>query len=85
MKNVLVGSPAVLITDKIHCNKYSGTRRVMSVRYPGSKISTRLNLSPVKHVLFSRVTGVVRFVGILDENITAPDTYVGIKTDDHSK
>ena len=28
---------------KIHCNKYLGTHRVMSVRYPGSKISTRFN------------------------------------------
>ena len=31
------------------------------------------------------IAGIVKFVGILDENITAPDTYVGIKTDDHSK
>ena len=39
-KNVLVGSPAVLIRDEIHCNEYPGTRRVMSVGYPGSKFST---------------------------------------------
>ena len=32
-KNVLVGSPAVLVRDEIHCNKYPGTRRVMSVGY----------------------------------------------------
>ena len=44
-KNVLVGSPAVLIRDEIHCNKYPGTRRVMSVGYPGSKISSRFNPS----------------------------------------
>ena len=43
MKNVLVGSPAVLVRDEIHCNEYPGTRRVMNVRYPGSKISTRFN------------------------------------------
>ena len=42
-KNVLVGSPAVLIRDEIHCNEYPGTRRVMSVGYPGSKFSTRFN------------------------------------------
>ena len=42
-KNVLVGSPAVLIRDKIHCNEYPGTRWVMSVGYPGSKFSTRFN------------------------------------------
>ena len=47
MKNVLVGSPAVLLRDKIHCNKYPGTRRVMSVGYPGSIISTRFN--PTQH------------------------------------
>ena len=44
-KNVLVGSPAVLVRDEIHCNEYPGTRRVMSVGYPGSKISTRFNPS----------------------------------------
>ena len=44
-KNLLVGSPAVLVRDKIHCNKYPGARRVMSVGYPGSKISTRFNPS----------------------------------------
>ena len=42
-KNVLVGSPAVLIRDEIHCNEYPGTRRVMNVGYPGSKFSTRFN------------------------------------------
>ena len=42
-KNVLVGSPAVLIREKIHCNEYPGTRRVMSVGYPGRKFSTRFN------------------------------------------
>ena len=42
-KNVLVGSPAVLVRDEVHCNKYPGTRRVISVEYPGSKISTRFN------------------------------------------
>ena len=42
-KNILVGSPAVLVRDKIHCNKYPSTRRVMSVGYPSSKISTRFN------------------------------------------
>ena len=31
------------------------------------------------------VVGVVKFVGILDENTSAPDTYVGVKTDDNSK
>ena len=31
------GSPAVLVTDEIHCNKYPGTRRIMNVGYPGSK------------------------------------------------
>ena len=42
-KNILVGSPAILVRDEIHSNKYSGTRRVMNVGYPGSKISTRFN------------------------------------------
>ena len=42
-KNVLVGSPAVLVRDEIHCNEYPGTRWVMSVGYPGRKISTRFN------------------------------------------
>ena len=42
-KNVLVGSLAALVRDEIHCNEYPGTRRVMSVRYPGSKFSTRFN------------------------------------------
>ena len=42
-KNVLTGSSAVLIRDEIHCNEYLGTRRVMSVGYPGSKFSTRFN------------------------------------------
>ena len=42
-KNILVGSPAVLVRDEIHCNEYPGTRRVMNVGYPGSKISTRFN------------------------------------------
>ena len=42
-KNVLVGSPAVLIRDEIHCNEYPGTRRVMSVGYLGSKFSARFN------------------------------------------
>ena len=42
-KNVLVGSPAVLVRDEIHSNKYPGTRRVMNVGYPGSKISTHFN------------------------------------------
>ena len=42
-KNVLVGSPAVLIRDEIHCNEYPGTRRVMSVGYPDRKFSTRFN------------------------------------------
>ena len=46
-KNVLVGSPAVLVRDKIHCNKYPGTRRVISVGYPGSKISTRFSRSVI--------------------------------------
>ena len=44
-KNVLVGSPAALVRDEIHCNEYPGTRQVMSVGYPGSKISTRFNPS----------------------------------------
>ena len=44
-KNILVGSPAVLVRDEIHCNKYPGTRRVMNIGYPGSKISTRFNPS----------------------------------------
>ena len=44
-KNVLAGSSAVLIRDEIHCNEYPGTRRVMSVGYPGSKFSTRFNPS----------------------------------------
>ena len=48
MKNVFVGSPAVLVKDKIHCNKHPGTRRVMSVRYPGSKISTRFNPTAIR-------------------------------------
>ena len=42
-KNVLVGNPAVLVRNEIHCNKHPGTRRVMSVGYPGSKINTRFN------------------------------------------
>ena len=42
-KNVLVGSFAALVRDEIHCNEYPGTRRVMSVGYPGSKFSTRFN------------------------------------------
>ena len=42
-KNVLVSSPAVIVRDEIHCNKYPGTRRVVSVGYPGIKISTRFN------------------------------------------
>ena len=42
-KNVLVGNPVVLVRDKIHCNKYLGTHRVMRVGYPGSKISTHFN------------------------------------------
>ena len=42
-RNVLVGSPAVVVRDEIHCNKYPGTHRVVSVGYPGSKISTRFN------------------------------------------
>ena len=37
-KNVLVGSLAALVRDKIHCYEYPGTRRVMSVVYPGSKL-----------------------------------------------
>ena len=45
-KNVLVGSPAVVVRDEIHCNKYPGTRRVMNVGYPGSKISTRFVIQP---------------------------------------
>ena len=44
-KNVLVSSPAVLVREEIHCNKYPGTRRVMNVGNPGSKISTRFNPS----------------------------------------
>ena len=44
-KNVLVGSPAVLIREEIHCNEYPGTRRVMRVGYPGRKFSTRFNPS----------------------------------------
>ena len=44
-KNVLAGSSAALIRDEIHCNEYPGTRRVMSVGYPGSKFSTRCNPS----------------------------------------
>ena len=44
-KNVLVGSLAALVRDEIHCNEYPGTRRVMSVGYPGSKFSTRFNPS----------------------------------------
>ena len=35
--------PCSIIRDKIHCNKYLGTHRVMNVGYPGSKISTRFN------------------------------------------
>ena len=50
-KNVLAGSPAVLVKDEIHCNKYPGTRRVMNVGYPGSKISTRFN--PNKYIPIS--------------------------------
>ena len=42
-KNVLVGSPAVLVRDKTHCNKYPSTCRVMSVWYPCSIISIRFN------------------------------------------
>ena len=42
-KNVLAGSSAVLIRDEIHCKEYPGTRRVMSVGYPGSNFSTRFN------------------------------------------
>ena len=42
-KNVLVGSLAALVRDEIYCNEYPGTRRVMSVGYPGSKFSTRFN------------------------------------------
>ena len=42
-KNVMAGRSAVLIRDEIHCNEYPGTRRVMSVGYPGSKFSTRFN------------------------------------------
>ena len=53
MKNVLDGSPAVLVRDKILCNKHPGTHWVMSVRYPGSRISTRfnptLNPHPAEH------------------------------------
>ena len=50
-KSVLVGSPAVLVRDKIHCNEYPGTRRVMSVGYPGSKISIRFN--PIINICYS--------------------------------
>ena len=50
-KNVLVGSPAVLIRDEIHFNEYPGTHRVMSVGYPGSKISTRLNPSMYPYLM----------------------------------
>ena len=42
-QKLLVGSPAVLIRDEIHCNEYPRTRRVMSVGYPGRKFSTRFN------------------------------------------
>ena len=42
-KNVLVGSLTALVRDEIHCNEYPGTRRVMSVGYPGNKFSTRFN------------------------------------------
>ena len=42
-KKVLVGSPAVLVRDEIHCSEYPGTCWVMNVGYPGSKISTRFN------------------------------------------
>ena len=48
-KNVLVGSPAALVRDEIHCNEYPGTRRVMNVGYPGSKISTRFK--PSSHIV----------------------------------
>ena len=52
-KNVLVGSPAVLIRDEIHCNKYPGTRRVMSVGYPGRKCSTHFNPNKNTHDLWA--------------------------------
>ena len=42
-KNVLVGSPAVLVRDEIHRNEYPGTRHSLPDGYPGSKISTRFN------------------------------------------
>ena len=54
-KNVLVGSPAVLIRDEIHCNEYPGTRRVMSVRYPGSKFSTRFNSSKQQNSAYIQI------------------------------
>ena len=63
MKNVLVGSHAVLVRDEIHCNKYPGTRRAISNGYPGSKISTRFN--PTKchpnPTIDSKVTGQKQF------------------------
>ena len=49
-KNVLVGSLAALVRDEIQYNEYPGTRRVMSIGYPGSKFSTRFN--PNSHVRF---------------------------------
>ena len=53
-KNVRVGSPAVLVRDEIHYNKYPGTRRVMNVGYPGSKISTRFNSSLGKDIRYHK-------------------------------
>ena len=54
-KNILVGSFAVLVRNEIHCNKYPGTRRVTSIGYPGSKISTRFNPSKDVVIALSRI------------------------------
>ena len=64
-KNVLVGSFAVLVRDEIHCNKYLGTRRVTSIGYPGSKISTRFNPSKVgvRSTVVERATYMLVFAG----------------------
>ena len=58
-KNVLLGSPAVLVRDEIHCNKYPGTCPVMNVGYPGSKISTHFN--PMDLHLLSGVVQIWNF------------------------
>ena len=77
-KNVLIGSPAVLVRDEIHCNKYPGTRRVMRVGYPGSKISTHFN--PGRFLIFLHVFYLAKvYLSKKDHEIKSVNTELNIK------